>query len=151
MFIAIGGCVVFAAGAVGLWILARTARAPENLGASSGRLAACPSSPNCVSSQARRDSQRVAPLAFEGPARDAWDRAVEGVSRQAGTRIVRREQGYLHAEVRSRLFGFIDDVELLLAPEQKVIHVRSASRAGYSDLGVNRRRVERIRRAFSER
>ena len=62
--------------------------------------------------------------------------------------IVREEEGYMHAEARSLLFRFVDDVEFLLDADNRLIHVRSASRTGYSDLGVNRRRVERIRTAF---
>jgi len=66
---------------------------------------------------------------------------------QAGLAL--EEGDYLHAEARSLLFRFVDDVEFLFDADKQVIHVRSASRTGYSDLGVNRRRVERIRRAFS--
>lgn len=65
------------------------------------------------------------------------------------TRIRRDEAAYLHAEFRSLIFRFVDDVEFLLDADAGVIHVRSASRLGYSDLGVNRRRVEAIRQAFS--
>ena len=63
--------------------------------------------------------------------------------------LVSEEGGYLHAEARSLIFRFVDDIEFLLAPAEGLIHVRSAARTGYSDVGVNRRRVERIRQAFS--
>jgi len=65
------------------------------------------------------------------------------------TRIVKEEGGYLHAEVRSFLFRFVDDIEFLIDTEQSLIHVRSASRTGHSDFGVNRRRVEHVRKAFA--
>jgi uncharacterized protein (DUF1499 family) len=63
---------------------------------------------------------------------------------------VEEEAGYLHAVCRSRLFGWADDLELRIDTEAGVVHVRSASRVGYSDLGVNRRRVERLRAALRE-
>ena len=66
------------------------------------------------------------------------------------TTIVTEEGGHLHAETRSFLFRFIDDVEFMLDADNQVIHVRSASRTGYSDFGVNRRRVERLRKRFVE-
>lgn len=66
------------------------------------------------------------------------------------TVIVIEQDTYLHAEARSRIFGFVDDVEFLFDAERRVIHIRSAARSGYSDFGVNRRRVERIRRAYEQ-
>ena len=71
------------------------------------------------------------------------------VTAQPGATIVSETQDYLHAEFRSKIMGFVDDVEFWLPADQPVIHVRSASRVGYSDMGVNRRRVERIRRLFA--
>ena len=114
------------------------------------QLAACPQTPNCVSSQAANGRNAIAPFAFDEPAATAWDRLKSVVQSQARTVIVDETANYLHAETRSRLFGFVDDVEFLLLPDDNIIHVRSASRTGYSDFGVNRRRVERLRRAFTE-
>jgi uncharacterized protein (DUF1499 family) len=66
------------------------------------------------------------------------------------TDIVTLEEDYIHAECRSRIFGFVDDVEFWFDGANGVIHFRSASRMGYSDLGVNRKRMERIRKEFSQ-
>ncbi len=78
-------------------------------------------------------------------AEQAWS-AVHGVlSTLPGVHIVTDSADYLHAECESTVFGFVDDVELHLRSVEGVIAVRSASRLGYSDLGVNRRRVERLR------
>lgn len=112
------------------------------------RLDPCPQSPNCVSSQAWDPSQRVAPLEFTGEAEEAFARLAALVAAEPGATIVEQRGIYLHAEYRSRFFGFVDDLELLLDEEAGVVHVRSASRKGWSDLGVNRRRVERLRGAF---
>ncbi len=82
---------------------------------------------------------------FTGRAEDAWLALKRALASMARTQIVGEMSYYLHAEVRSRIFRFVDDVEFVLVPEQKTVHVRSASRTGSGDLGVNRRRVERLR------
>jgi uncharacterized protein (DUF1499 family) len=130
----------------GILLAMSQATAPEDLAA--GRLRACPDSPNCVSSQAGDAAHRVEPIAFEGDPAAALDRLRRAVVSLPRARIVSATGGYLHAEFTSLVFRFVDDVELLVDPEQRLIHVRSASRVGYSDLGANRRRVEAIRRAF---
>jgi uncharacterized protein (DUF1499 family) len=113
-------------------------------------LAPCPASPNCVSSQASDAEHFIEPLRFTGEATLAWNRLKSAFNTESRLSIVEDTGGYLHAEVRSMVFRFVDDVEFVLDPEAGVIQVRSASRTGYSDFGVNRRRVERIRKAFSE-
>lgn len=115
-----------------------------------GRLRACPDSPNCVSSQAADAAHRVEPIGFEGDPAAALERLRRAVLSLPRARIARADRGYLHAEFTSLLFRFVDDVELLIDPAQRLIQVRSASRVGYSDLGANRRRVEAIRRAFAD-
>jgi uncharacterized protein (DUF1499 family) len=128
---------------------------PADLGVREGRLAPCPTSPNCVSSfePAADAEHHIAPLAFppgaRGDASAAWaalERAVRAMER---TNVITLRPDYLHAECASALMGFVDDLECLLDPGARVIHVRSASRVGYSDLGVNRARVERLRTALA--
>jgi uncharacterized protein (DUF1499 family) len=123
-------------------------RRPSNLGAKNGRLAACPSSPNCVSSQADASADAghyVAPLAFKGEPQAAWETLRRLVAESERTTIVAETDGYLHAESASKLMGFVDDLECLLDERARVIHVRSASRLGYRDFNVNRERVEHLR------
>jgi uncharacterized protein (DUF1499 family) len=115
-----------------------------------GKLASCPDSPNCVSSQAVDPRHAVAPLSFNGNPQHAWDALKTVILKQKRTRITRLDEHYLQAECRSLVFRFVDDLEFSLATEEQLIHVRSASRTGYSDFGVNRRRVERIRREFTK-
>jgi uncharacterized protein (DUF1499 family) len=122
---------------------------PVNLGPQGARLLECSPSPNCVSSQAERADQRVEPLKFTGTVKDAKLRLRQAVESMSGARVLRDEGNYLYAEYRTRVFGFIDDVEFLVDESASVIHVRSASRLGYSDLGTNRRRVEALRQAFA--
>lgn len=122
---------------------------PANLGVAAGRLAPCPDSPNCVSSQTDPADRThfIQPLRYEDASEAAWARLVRLVSSQPRTRVIKVTDRYLHAEVSTLVLRFVDDLEFLLGPAE--IHVRSASRLGRTDFGVNRRRVERLRRAFS--
>lgn len=122
---------------------------PATLGAHNGALAACPGSPNCVSSRAADDAHSVAPFEYADDSRTALGRLAGIISTQPGARIVTREPDYLHAEFESKWMGFVDDLELQVDPVVHVIHVRSASRLGRSDFGVNRARVEALRAAFA--
>lgn len=119
-------------------------RVPADLGVSDGKLAPCPSSPNCVSSQAEDPGHRVDPLPFEGEATAALQRVRVVLEGWPRTTIVESSAGYIRAECRTRLMRYIDDLELLVDEANRVIHVRSASRVGHSDFGANRRRVEAL-------
>jgi uncharacterized protein (DUF1499 family) len=124
---------------------------PATLGAPGGRFAPCPDRPNCVSSQAVDAEQAITPLPIHGNAATALARLADVIRAMPGATVVVVRTEYLHAEFASALWGFVDDVELALAPGQTVIAVRSASRRGYSDFGVNRKRVETIRALFATR
>lgn len=119
---------------------------PKNLGAREGILAPCPGSPNCVSSQAANERHRIAPLVFSGDPGAAFARLKRVLAGRSDTIIVDDLPDYLRVELRTILF--VDDGEFLLDRTNKVIHVRSASRLGYSDLGKNRSRLEAIRGQF---
>jgi uncharacterized protein (DUF1499 family) len=109
----------------------------------------CPASPNCVSSLAGEDSAHyVKPLSWSGDIGQAKARLRKAVLAAGNATFVVEEDTYWRIEFRSRLFRFVDDVEFLFDLASKQIHVRSASRVGHSDLGVNRKRVEKIRALF---
>lgn len=118
-------------------------RRPDNLGAKDGRLAPCRRTPNCVSSQADPADREhyVDAIPFRGDAMTAVRKAVEALPR---TTIISSTSNYLYAEFRSKLLGYVDDVEFFF--DGNVIQVRSASRLGRRDFGVNRSRVEQLRR-----
>lgn len=139
-----GRIVVMALGFLGLAGCA--GERPHNLGSREGLLAPCPSSPNCVSSQAENERHKIAPLAFSGEPDAAFARLKQVVAGRSDTTIVDDVPDYLRVELRTLLF--VDDGEFLLDRTQSVIHVRSASRLGYWDLGKNRSRLEEIRRDF---
>lgn len=110
----------------------------------------CPASPNCVSSTDLENDHYVAPFELVRGKPGAWDSVRSTVSSLPRTRIVAESGHYIHAECRSRIFGFVDDLELALDGASLVVSVRSASRLGYSDFGVNRKRIERLRRELLE-
>lgn len=133
--------------AIGLLGLAGCAgERPNNLGVKGGFLTPCPSSPNCVASQAADEKHRIAPLAFNGDPDAAFSRLQQVLTRRSDTTIVENMPEYLRVELRTILF--VDDGEFLLDRTNNRIHVRSASRLGYSDMGKNRSRLEEIRRQF---
>ena len=122
---------------------------PDNLGVKDGRFTACKPTPNCVSSQADpSDGEHyIAPIAYSGTMQELR-RAVESMTRAA---VIREEGNYLYAEYKSALLGYVDDVELLLDEKARLVHVRSASRVGRSDFGVNRKRIEELRTLIGSR
>lgn len=122
--------------------------APVNSGLIGQQLAPCPDTPNCVSSQADAASQRVEALRYSGDAAAAQNRLLNALKGMERVRIRHADANYIHAEFRSALFGFVDDVTLLFAAPG-TIDVRSASRVGHSDFGVNRQRVETLRSRFA--
>jgi uncharacterized protein (DUF1499 family) len=123
---------------------------PTNLGVKDGKLAACPSSPNCVSSQAPTSDaeHHIAPLSYSGTPTEAIARLKSIITAMPRTKIIAESDNYLYVEFTSALMGFVDDVEFFVDPAAGAVQVRSASRLGQSDLGVNRKRVEEIRAKF---
>ncbi len=113
---------------------------PTNLGVKDGKLAPCPGTPNCVSSQSEDLQSKIDPL----PSISIADLKTI-VANMERTAIIEETDNYLYAEFTSKLMGYVDDVEFYLDSDANVVHVRSASRLGQSDLGVNRKRIEEIR------
>lgn len=124
---------------------------PTDLGVRDGRLKPPPASPNAVSSQATTAYHTIEPLRYNGHAHRAVEALVDIVLGMPRTSIIERSDEYLRVEFKTALLGFVDDVEFYLPPGQQIIHVRSASRLGHSDFGVNRKRVEAIRKALRKR
>lgn len=114
------------------------------------KFVACADAPNCVSSQDTNLDRRIEAIRYTGTRAGAQQLMTKIVGGMQGAQIVSQQDGYLHATFTSATLGFIDDLELLFPP-QKFIDVRSGSRAGYYDLGANRKRVEAIRKAFNDR
>lgn len=132
----------------GLIVLSMTAAKPSHLGLHGGKLAPLPDSPNCVSSMTEKTSFVIEPIdvvGVEAPL-EKLKAAIESAIPRS--KLVSEEQNYLHFEFTSLLFRFVDDGEFLLDEAKGVIHLRSSSRVGYSDMGANRNRIEKIREAM---
>ena len=141
--------VLFLISAVFLTVLSCASNRPK-VQLIDGRLRPCPNSPNCVSSESDSTSSRIEPLSFQGRPEKAWGDLKETI-RDMGGKIQEEHDGYLWATFTTRLFRFVDDVEFRMVSSDGMIHVRSGSRVGHSDLGVNRRRVEKLRTLFNQK
>jgi len=115
-----------------------------------GHLSACPNSPNCVVSQDGDEKHIIEPIAYKGDRHQAKETLLKVLSVVPRTKIIEDTGDYIHAESRSRIFKFVDDAEFYFPEDENIIQVRSASRVGESDLGVNRRRIEQIRLAMED-
>ena len=127
-----------------------TGKRPSNLGMRDGKLAPCPSTPNCVCSQSEDAGHKIEPLTYKSTPEVAFTQLKQAIASQPRTKIITQSPNYLYAEFTSAIMKFVDDVEFYLDEDAKVIHVRSASRLGQSDLGVNRKRIETIRAKLQE-
>lgn len=112
-------------------------------------LPTCKSSPNCVSSQAEDATHLVAPFKLLVSPEIAWEQFRQSILAE-GMLIVDNGNHTLHAEATSKIFRFVDDVHAVLDTQAKLIHIYSASRLGYSDFGVNRRRIESLRQRLKQ-
>lgn len=119
---------------------------PTDIGVIEGKLALCPDTPNCVSSDDSSEEHFIKVIQVNAP--DTFQRLQNYLGKQNNINLVTSSDSYIHAEARSTLLGFVDDVEFNLRPKSKSIAVRSASRLGYSDMGVNRKRIEEIRKVL---
>lgn len=115
----------------------------------SSELAPCPNSPNCVSSSAT-DSHHVDPFPLFVDGKKSLNILAVIIKNLPRTKIIEHNDTYLHAEFESRVFRFVDDLEFLVNEDQEILEVRSASRLGYGDFGVNRKRVEMLRALYLE-
>ena len=115
------------------------------------QLSPCPSSPNCVSTQAQDLGHAIAPFRYRKSRAEAKEALKEAIRSLPRTTLVEEDESYLHYEFTSLLLRFVDDVEFVFDDDTKTIHFRSASRTGYGDLGVNRARMEQVRSLIAQR
>lgn len=133
-------------------LLSGCAGTVPKLGVNNGQLMPCPDTPNCVSSQATSKEHNIEPMPFTGTPIEAQGRLLQIVNALQRTQIIQVDDSYIRAEFTSAIFRFVDDVEFYFPPTKTgeiIIHTRSASRIGYSDLGANRKRIEQIRNKFN--
>ena len=120
------------------------------IGLNNGQLSPCPTSPNCVVSQNGDEEHNIKAIPYKGDRATAKETLLKVLSVVPRTKVIEQTDDYIHTESTSRIFKFVDDAEFYFPEDENVIHVRSASRVGESDLGVNRRRIEQIRLAMED-
>jgi uncharacterized protein (DUF1499 family) len=112
------------------------------------QLKPCPESPNCVSTQTQQKSKQMDPIPFKLSLKEVIKVIKSVVESLPNTHLEKESIHYLHYTFKSKIFRFTDDVEFLIDAEKKLIHFRSASRTGYSDMGVNKKRMTEIKKAI---
>ncbi len=132
-----------------LFLAARFTGPPAGPGVQQGRLAACPATPNCVSTQSSDATHAMPPIPYSTSPAEAKARLLDIIGSMERATVITDRPDYLHVEFRSRVFRFVDDVEFFLDPEARLIHFRSAARLGQSDMGVNRARMQTISARFT--
>ena len=134
-----------------LFILMSCSGTPPELGVKEGRLTLCPDKPNCVVSYNNSEDHYIDPIKFMEDKETAYQKLSTILEKEKNSKIITKNENYIRAEFTSAIFGFVDDLEFLFPnDEEKTIHVRSSSRIGHSDLGVNRKRVEMIRFKYTQ-
>jgi len=118
------------------------------IGIIDGKFHPCPKSPNCVSTQSNVEKHRMHPIKYSASLEEAKSKILKIINTFKRFRIKNETNNYIHVEFRTAFFRFIDDVEFYFDDLEKLIHFRSAARLGYSDLGVNKKRMERITKLF---
>ena len=131
----------------GVFMMGCAGSPPPHLGIKNGKFAPCPYKDNCVDSQSIEEKYHIEPLSYKGSTENALIKLKQVIRSMERTRIVESSDRYLRVEFTSAVMGFVDDVEFYF-PDEPVIHLKSASRIGYYDFGVNRKRVETIRELF---
>lgn len=132
-----------------LGVLSISSRKQPERGLLNGQLRPCPTTPNCVCSEQQVEGAFVEPLVYPTTAADAWRKIKQAIDETGGI-VLTEQNGYLHARYVTPLMRYVDDVELRLDENKQLIHIRSASRVGHSDLGANRQRVGKIRSVFDK-
>ncbi|MBY9009462.1 MAG: DUF1499 domain-containing protein [Candidatus Lokiarchaeota archaeon] len=120
-------------------------KSKKPIGIVDGNFYPCPNSPNCVSTQAKDDKHKIDPIQYSGSLSEVKTKIVKILDSLTRSKIITNKENYIHVEFRTATFKFVDDVEFLFDDSEKIIHFRSRARMGYSDMGVNRKRMEIIR------
>ena len=118
------------------------------IGIVDGKFYPCPNTPNCVSTQATDAKHKISPISYSGAMSEVKEKIIKIVNSLKRTKIITNTENYIHAEVRTATFKFVDDVEFFFDDSEKIVQFRSRARSGHSDMGVNRKRMEKIREEF---
>ena len=129
-------------------VLGCAGKRPSSVGLTDNRLFPCPESPNCVSSMSEDEAHYIEPFTYPSEKQQAYKALLRVILDQVRATIIEQSDNYLHVEFKSKYLRFVDDVEFYFPNSEPIIHIRSASRVGRSDLGVNRKRMNHVRQQY---
>jgi len=119
-------------------------KSKKPIGVKDGKFQPCPKSPNCVSTQSEDEKHRMEPLSYNTSIEEAKTKIKDIIGSFKRTKLITENDNYLHFEFRTATFKFVDDVEFYFDDSSKLIHFRSAAQKGYSDMGVNKKRMKKV-------
>lgn len=123
-------------------------KSKKPIGIIDGKFHPCPKSPNCVSTQSTDEKHMMKPIEYNSTDNEAKEKIKNIIKSFKRTKLITETENYLHFEFRTATFKFVDDVEFYVDVKEKLIHFRSAARLGWSDMGVNRKRMGKIRESY---
>jgi uncharacterized protein (DUF1499 family) len=137
--------VIAAMGVIAIYMLVKNNTAPNNLGVNNGKLTKMPNKPNAVSSQTDEKDKKVEALEFKENLKNSKEQIIKTIESYGNTKIIKNEKNYIYAVFTTGKMKYHDDVEFYFDENEKLIHFRSASRVGYSDMGLNKERYNKLR------
>ncbi|MBZ9687198.1 DUF1499 domain-containing protein [Clostridium estertheticum] len=140
--------VIGVMGAIVIYMVVKNNLTPNNLGVTNGKLAQMPNKPNAVSSQTEEKDKKVEPLEFKGNLNDSKQQMIKVIENYGNAKIVKNDTNYIYVVFTTGIMKYHDDVEFYFDESKKLIQIRSASRIGYSDMGLNRERYNKLRELY---
>jgi uncharacterized protein (DUF1499 family) len=140
--------VIAAMGVIVIYMVIKNNLTPKNLGVNNGKLVKMPNKPNAVSSQTDEKDKKVEALEFKGNLKDSKENIIKAIENYGDAKIIKNENDYIYAVFTTGKMKYHDDVEFYFDDREKLIHFRSASRIGYSDMGLNRERYNKLRDVY---
>lgn len=141
--------VLVLSGFIGFFVLGLMSQSGEAGGLVGGRLAKCPDKPNCVCTEFEADlTHYTEPVLISRSDTSGVLSGLKTVIQEMGGKVQKEDSQYLAATFTSSFFRFVDDLEIRIDLDQKTIHMRSSSRVGHSDRGVNKKRIERLKKLY---
>ena len=135
-------------GAIVIYMLVKNNLTPNNLGVNNGKLAKMPNKPNAVSSQTEEKDKKVEALEFKGNLKNSKDQVIKAIEDYGNDKIIKNEANYIYVVFTTGIMKYHDDVEFYFDESKRIIQIRSASRIGYSDMGLNRERYNKLREVY---
>jgi uncharacterized protein (DUF1499 family) len=140
--------VIAAMGVIVVYMVVKNNISPRNLGVNNGKLVKMPNKPNAVSSQTDEKDKKVEALEFKENLKTSKGKVISAIENYGDAKIIKNENNYIYAVFTTGKMKYHDDVEFYFDENEKRIHFRSASRIGYSDMGLNRDRYNKLRDVY---